>query len=147
MTEEIKAEEIKNKNVNSGLISLEIVSRMNNVNIDMRGVVREYGITTADIEPEEVIRIAKNKGFKVKKKYMALKDISTKYPLPAILQLKDESYIVLLALKPAENKVLILKPLEKHPTSFSYEELQEQINDLQDIVMTLANTVIGGDVL
>ena len=27
------------------------------------------------------------------------------------------------------------------------EELQEQINDLQDIVMTLANTVTGGDVL
>ena len=27
------------------------------------------------------------------------------------------------------------------------EELQEQINELQDVVMTLANTVTGGDVL
>ena len=46
--------------VNTGLISLEIVSRMNNTDIDMRSVVREYGISTADIEPEEIIRIAKN---------------------------------------------------------------------------------------
>ena len=59
----------KKPQVNSGLISLEIVSRMNNVDIDMRSVVREYGISTADIEPEEIMRIAKNKGFKVKKKY------------------------------------------------------------------------------
>lgn len=58
----------KPKNVNTGLISLEIVARMNNINIDMRGIVREYGISTADISQEEIMRIAKNKGFKVKKK-------------------------------------------------------------------------------
>lgn len=58
----------KPKNVNTGLISLEIVARMNNVNIDMRGIVREYGISTADISQEEIMRIAKGKGFKVKKK-------------------------------------------------------------------------------
>jgi len=115
--------------VNSGLITLEIVSKMNNVDIDMRGIVREYGITTADIEPEEIIRIAKNKGFKVKKKNLKLKDISSKYPLPAILRLKDNSYIVLLALKPNENRVLTLTPLEKHPVSHTYEELQELLTD------------------
>ena len=52
--------------VNTGLVSLEIVSRMNNVDIDMRGIVREYGISTADISIEEIIRIAKNQGFKIK---------------------------------------------------------------------------------
>ena len=119
----------QNKNVNTGLISLEIVSRMNNVDIDMRGIVREYGINTADIEPEEIIRIAKNKGFKVKKKNFKLSDVTDKYPLPAILQLKDNSYIVLLALKKDENKVLTLTPLEKHPTSHTFEELQEQMKD------------------
>ena len=82
-------EEAPKNNVNTGLISLEIVARMNNVDIDMRSVVREYGITTADIEPEEIIRIAKNKGFKIKKKKLALKDIDEKYPMPAILHLKD----------------------------------------------------------
>ena len=61
MTEQQTQQEQKPQ-INSGLISLEIVSRMNNVDIDMRSIVREYGISTADIEPEEIIRIAKNKG-------------------------------------------------------------------------------------
>lgn len=115
--------------VNSGLISLEIVARINNTDIDMRSVVREYGISTADIEPEEIIRIAKNKGFKVKKKNFKLSDITEKYPLPAILRLKDNSYIVLLAIKRDENKVLTLTPLEKHPVSHDINELQSQMTD------------------
>ncbi len=116
-------------NVNTGLISLEIVARMNNIDIDMRSVVREYGIQTAEITPEEIMRIAKNKGFKIKKKNLALKDLDEKYPMPAILQLKDDSYIVLLAVKPEENKVLTLTPLAKHPEAHTCEEIQEQIKD------------------
>ena len=119
----------KPKNVNSGLISLEIVARMNNIDIDMRAIVREYGINSAYTEPEEIIRIAKNKGFKVKKKTMALEDYSEKYPLPAILQLKDDSYIVLLALKPDEDMVLTLTPLEGSPKSHKTQELQAQLKD------------------
>lgn len=126
--------------VNTGLISLEIAARMNNTDIDMRSIVREYGITTADIEPEEILRIAKNKGFKIKKKKMMLKDISSKYPMPAILQLKDNSYIVLLALKPDENTALTITPLEKHPVSHTYEELQEQMKDFV-IILSHKNAV------
>ena len=129
--------------VNTGLISLEIVSKMNNIDIDMRSVVREYGISTADIEPEEIMRIAKDKGFKVKKKQLTLKDITSKYPLPAILQLKDNSYIVLLALKPEENTALTLTPLEKHPVSHHYDELQEQ---MKDFVIILRHKSINSDV-
>lgn len=122
-------EEQQKPQVNTGLISLEIAARMNNVDIDMRAVVREYGISTADIEPEEIIRIAKDKGFKIKKKSMSLKNINQKYPMPAILRLKDNSYIVLLAIKPNENTVLTLTPLEKHPVSHTYDELQEKMTD------------------
>lgn len=122
-------ENTNRKNVNTGLISLEIVSAINNVNIDMRAVVREYGISTADIEPEEIIRIAKNNGFKIKQKKLKLSEFNSKYPLPAILRLKDNSYIVLLSLKPDENKVLTITPLEKHPKSCTFEELQEKITD------------------
>ena len=62
MTEEQK------KNVNTGLISLEIVARFNQIDIDMHSIVRNYGIQTADISPEEIIRIAQDNDFKVKKK-------------------------------------------------------------------------------
>ena len=126
--EQIQEQE-KKQNVNTGLVALDIVSKMNNVNIDMQAIVREYGISTVDIEPEEIIRIAKNNGFKVKKKNIKVKDISKNYPFPAILQKKDNSYIILLALKTEENKVLTLTPLEKHPVSFTFEEIQEQIKD------------------
>lgn len=126
--------------VNTGLVSLEIAARMNNVDIDMRSVVREYGISTVDVEPENLIRIAKDKGFKVKKKKVLLKDLSSKYPYPAILQMKDGSYIVLLALKPDSNAALTLTPLEKHPVSHSFEELQEKINDFV-IILSHKNTM------
>ncbi len=124
-----EAQQEQKPQINSGLISLEIVSRMNNVDIDMRAIVREYGISTADIEPEEIIRIAKNKGFKIKKKQIKIEEISEKYPMPAILQLKDNSYIVLLGIRADEKRALTLVPLEKHPVSSSFEELQEKIKD------------------
>ena len=132
----------QHRNVNTGLISLEIVARINNIDIDMRSVVREYGIQTADIEPEEIIRIAKNRGFKIKKKKFTLKDIDDKYPLPAILHLKDNSYIVLLAVKPDEGRVLTLTPLAKHPESHSYEEIQEQ---MKDYMLVLKHKLIDDD--
>ena len=145
MENEIKQEEQeqKPKNVNTGLISLEIVAQMNNIDIDMRSVVREYGIQTADITPEEIIRIAQNKGFKIKKKKFKLTDLTDKYPLPAILHLKDNSYIVLLAVKPDEKRVLTLTPLAKHPESHSYEEIQEQ---MQDYILVLKHKMLDDDV-
>ena len=98
MEEQIQEQE-KKQNVNTGLVALDIVSKMNNVNIDMQAIVREYGIATVDVEPEEIVRIAQNNGFKVKKKNLKVKDLSKNYPYPAILQKKDNSYIILLALK------------------------------------------------
>lgn len=136
-------EEKQQKNVNTGLISLEIVARINNIDIDMRSIVREYGITTADIEPEEIIRIAKNKGFKIKKKNLKLADISDKLPMPAIIQLKDNSYKVILAVKHDEGKVLTLTPLEKHPEAHTFEEVQEE---MQDFILVLKHKMLDDEV-
>ena len=47
--------------------------------------------------------------------------------MPAIIQLKDNTYRVLLGLKPDENRALTITPLAKHPESHTYEELQEQM--------------------
>ena len=131
------------KNVNSGLISLEIVARMNKIDIDMRAIVREFGIETADISPEELMRIAKAKGFKIKNKKFKLEDLTDKYPMPAIIRLKDDTYRVLLAVRPEDNKVLTLTPLARHPESHTYEELQEQ---MQDHILVLAHKLLDDDV-
>ena len=40
---------------NTGLISLEVVAKFNQIDIDMRSIVRNYGIESADVSPEEII--------------------------------------------------------------------------------------------
>ena len=134
--------ETKQNNVNTGLISLELAARMNNIAMDMRAIVREYGITTADIEPEEIIRIAKNKGFKIKKKKMLLSEFPEKYPMPAIIRMKDDTYKVLLALNRDEKKALILTPLAQSPEPVQMEDLQEQI---QDNIIVLKHKILDED--
>ena len=116
--------------INTGLVSLDTVAKLNNTIIDMHAVVKEYGINTADVSAEELIRIAKNSGFKIKLKKTALKDLSNEYPMPAIVRLKDNSYMVLLGIKKDENRVLILPPLAKQPVSQDIEVFQNQIEDL-----------------
>lgn len=131
------------KNVNTGLISLEIVARFNKIDIDMTSIVRDYGIQTADISPEEIIRIAQNRGFKIKKKNFKLKDVVPKYPLPAIVRQKDGKYVVVLAIKPDENKVMILVPLERTPQAINLSEFQET---LQDYVLVLKHKLMNDEV-
>lgn len=133
----------KYKNVNTGLISLELVARMNKIDIDMKAIVREFGIETADISTEELIRVAKSSGFKIKKKNFKLKDLSSKYPMPAILKLLDGTYVVLLALKPDENKALIIRALERQPEAMTYEELQSQ---MEDYILVLSHKLLDDDV-
>ncbi|MCQ2743568.1 MAG: type I secretion system permease/ATPase [bacterium] len=117
-------------NVNTGLISLEIAARMNQVDINMQSVVREYGIETADTSQEELVRIARGQGFKIKIKNIKIKDILPKYPLPAIVKMKDDgTYKVILAIKPEEDKVLVLTPLAGQPVLHKISEFQEKIED------------------
>ena len=123
------------KNYNTGLISLEIVAKFNQIDIDMRSIVRNYGIESADISPEEIIRIAQNEGFKVKKKAIALKDMEKKYPLPAIVRLKDDVYNVVLAIKHDENKAMILDPREQSPKAVNLDEFQKV--DMVQIAMII----------
>ena len=116
--------------VNTGLVCLDTVSKLNGVNIDMKNVVKEYGINTVDLAAEELIRIAKNSGFKIKEKGAKLAEISDKYPMPAIIQLKDGTYAVILGIKKDENRVLILPPLAKYPTPVDINDIQNDIKSV-----------------
>ncbi len=116
--------------VNTGLVCLDIVSKMNKMDIDMQNIVKEYGINTVDLAPEELMRVAKNSGFKIKRTNKKLKNISPKYPMPGILRMKDDTYIVILGIKYDENLALILMPLTRHPISVNIDELQKDILDI-----------------
>ncbi|OGQ92956.1 MAG: peptidase C39 [Deltaproteobacteria bacterium RIFOXYC2_FULL_48_10] len=111
--------------MNTALIAIEIVARLNQVDLDIRAVSREFGITEAELLPEEVLRIAKKYGFRAKQKRLTLEKIAGKYPLPAVMVLKDGSYAVLLKLAPEEKKALLVFPAEKKAMEKTFGELEE----------------------
>ena len=50
----------QNMQINTGLVCLDIVAKLNQINFDAYAVVREFAIESADISQEELVRIAKN---------------------------------------------------------------------------------------
>ena len=88
------SEEKTSKKINTGLFSLEIVARFNQIDIDMHSIIRNYGIDTTEISENELIRIAQDNSFKIKKKTITIEELSnSKYPLPAILKKKNNRKI------------------------------------------------------
>lgn len=108
----------------TGLITFEVISKINGIDVDLRSITREYGIGENEITREELLRIAKNAGFKAKIKELSLGE-SKKYPIPAIFILKNNSYGVVLKINYDEDKALIFIPEEKNPREVTYEEFNE----------------------
>ena len=113
--------------INTGLISLEIAAKINGINLDIRAVEKEYGINSNDIEPAELVRIAKNAGFKIKLKKLGVKEIYSKYPLPFIVQLKTGNYAVILGVSKDEKSLLMLAPPERNPKTVKLEDFENMI--------------------
>lgn len=109
------------KILQTGLISFEVISKINGVDVDLRSIAREYGIGEGEISREELLRIAKNSGFKAKIKTFPLNE-TKKYPIPAIFILKNNTYGVVLKVNYEENKALIFIPEEKQPKEVTFEE-------------------------
>jgi len=105
----------------TGLISFELVSKINGIDVDLRAITREYGMTEAEIEKEELLRIAKNLQFKAKLKKLPLEDCK-KYPYPSIFLMKDGTYAVILKINFQDKKALIFIPEEKQPREVTFEE-------------------------
>ena len=102
-------------------VTVEAVSKINGIDVDLRSITREYGLGEEEISKEELLRIAKNAGFKAKIKDFPLED-SKKYPLPAIFILKNNTYGVILKINYEQNKLLVFIPEEKTTKEITYEE-------------------------
>lgn len=111
--------------INTALVCLDVVARINQVNVDIRTIVREFGITANEISAPELLRIAKQYGFKAKLKSVTLEYISEKYPLPAIALQKDGSYNVLLQINNEKQKVLLFIPGQQNAVEKSVDEFSE----------------------
>ena len=109
----------------SALRSLEIVGALNNVRIDSRAIIRDYALN-ATPSFEELIRIAKDKGFKAKIKPLTIKNLAS-YPLPCIARDKNGVYFNILKVDTSKNEVLIFKD-KNEPYAIKFEELLNSLN-------------------
>lgn len=105
----------------TGLICIELAAKLNQSSVDIRAVIREYGLTEAELSPEELICILRHQGFKAKLKRLDLRRLE-KYPLPAIYILNNHSYGVLLKLNVQEQKLLYFSAAEKQAKECTYSE-------------------------
>ena len=96
----------------TALVCLELIARINQITVDMRTIVREYCITDSEIPKEQLLLIAKNLGFKARIKRMAPVELLEKYPAPAIVLFKDETFGVLLKTNHEDGKTLVFLPKE-----------------------------------
>ncbi len=106
----------------TGLIAFEVVSRVNQINVDLRTISREFGLSEDEVSKEELIRIAKQFDFKAKVKKLHPSELQGKYPFPCIFLLNDGTYGVLLGVNKNEEDMLVFLPTEKQTKKLKYDE-------------------------
>jgi len=109
----------------TGLQCLDVIAKINQIDIDIRKIIKEYAITQEELSKEELVRICKNSDFKAKIKTISPNEIEGKYPLPAIIIQKDGNYSCLLRINSKDEKVLVFSPIEKQPKEITFNELNE----------------------
>jgi subfamily B ATP-binding cassette protein HlyB/CyaB len=113
--------------MNTALIALEVVGKLNNVAIDIRSVVKEHGIMEDELQIEEFVRILKRQSFKASIKKLAIEKIVTSYPLPFVMQKEDGSFSVVLKADEAKQELLVYdRTQSEQPFTISYDQYNEQ---------------------
>jgi len=109
----------------SGLVCMELVAMLNQVPMDTRALVREYGLGEDEVKSSEIVRILKRQGFKSKiKRFSSLHKLE-KYPLPAIFKFNDGGYGTLLKLNTDDQKLLLFSVHDKQSQEKSFEEFEQ----------------------
>lgn len=109
----------------TGLVSLHLIAKINGLDIDMRSMERDLATTNEEVELPELLRVAKWLEFKTRVKRISVSKLSESYQLPAIVQLAEGGYAVILKLNKKEKKLLAYLPLEKKAVEFSFEQANE----------------------
>ena len=109
--------------MNTGLAAFEAAARINRVNVDIRALARQHGIT-GEPEPEELLRIAKDCGFRARLKTMPVTRLAESYPLPAIAVDNGGTYRLVLKLDPAAGKLLLFNPTSRKTEETAIAEFE-----------------------
>lgn len=97
----------------TGLIAFEVIAKLNQLNIDLRAITREFGINDKELSINELIRVVKTYDFRARLKIGPVFKITKKFPLPIIGVMKNGTYCVILKVKHEDKKLLIFAPETK----------------------------------
>lgn len=105
----------------TGLVSIEVVSKIHSISIDILAIRRRYFVE-GELRPEEILRILKDHGMRSRIKKLKSLDELIKYPTPSIIISADDTYHVLVGRK--DEKVFIFDCTEKKMRDLSCEDFQ-----------------------
>jgi subfamily B ATP-binding cassette protein HlyB/CyaB len=106
----------------TGLVAIEVVSKIHSVNIDMAAVKRRYFIED-ELSNAEVLRILRDHGIRSRLKKLKTVEELMKYPAPLIFTSKSNEFHILLGKK--EDKIFIFDCNEKKPKELTVEEFRQ----------------------
>lgn len=106
----------------AGLQCLLTVAAYYGIPADAESIRHDYMLENIGMTTQDILRISKRIGLK-SKVVNANRYSLIKFNLPAILELKNGTYIIIA--KAEEEKALVLYPFEKAPQVFSYQQLDE----------------------
>lgn len=129
--------------MSTALIALHAVAKINGVDVDMRTIERELGSVNAELSFPELLRVAKRMDFKARKKNTSVEKLPENYPLPAITQAKDGTYLVILKLNKKDGKLLAFVPAEKQVVELTFEQARALLNP---VVMVLSHRAFNAQV-
>ena len=115
--------------MHTALIALDIAGSLNQVNIDIRSIVKEYAIAE-DKEPtiQELARIAKRESFRVSIKNLSVEKLVENYPMPIICFMKNGEYRAILRAQKEKQELMVYDPHEKKPVLISYKDFIEEFS-------------------
>ena len=106
----------------TGLVSIEVVSKIHSVSIDMQAVQRRYFVE-AELSREEVVRILSDHGIRSRLKKLKSVEELLKYPTPLIIISPNNEFHILIGKK--DEKFFIFDCNEKKPKEMTAEEFSK----------------------
>lgn len=108
--------------MHTALIAFELVARLNQIDVDLGAIVREFAFSEQELTVEELLLVAKRCEFRAGLKELSIEQIASKYPLPAIIACANKTYAVLLAVDKAKGTALVFFPGDREPKILPLEE-------------------------
>lgn len=110
------------RNPDTGLKGLITIAAYYGIPADASGIIHEFSLQDHNMTGQDIVRVAKSLRLKCRC-VKANRYSIPKMTLPAMLKLKDDTYVILA--KATAERLLVLYPWERAPRSLEMEELLE----------------------